>query len=63
MAKRPAPELRERACATNLKRIYPTRARALQAAAVGAKRRGGPRQRVYKCPGCRMWHLTSQVPR
>lgn len=62
VSKRPPPELRERTCATNMKRVYRTRARALSAAAVGEKRRG-IRLTVYKCPGCRMWHLTSQGER
>lgn len=59
MTKRLPPELRERTCNTNMKHSYPTRARALNGAALIAKNRGN-RLRVYKCPGCRMWHLTSR---
>lgn len=29
--------------------------------AVKVKQRGGPDQRVYKCPNCKKWHLTSRL--
>lgn len=61
MTKRLPPALKERKCATNMKRTYRTRARALMCAARIAKG-GGGQLYPYKCPGCRQWHLTSQEP-
>jgi hypothetical protein len=60
VSKRLPPDMRERTCATNLKRPYLTRAIALMHASRFQKRHGGTRLNPYKCPGCRMWHLTSQ---
>lgn len=63
MTRRLHPELRERSCKTNLKHAYTTRAIAMMRASQFAKRTGGRKLRAYKCPGCRMWHLTSQAER
>jgi hypothetical protein len=46
-------------CPCPYKGVYSTEKRAKHAAAVRGKK-NGVKLNVYKCPGCRGWHLTSQ---
>jgi hypothetical protein len=49
-----------RECPKPMKRAYSTRKRAKEAAAVGGRARG-IELNTYRCPGCRMWHLTRKL--
>lgn len=47
-------------CGTHHKRRFTTQTSAYTAALVHA-RQGSPPLRVYRCPDCHAWHLTSRL--
>jgi hypothetical protein len=46
-------------CTRTGKQVYGTRARAIKYAIRAARQTGQP-YRIYRCPHCDWWHLTSQ---